>query len=559
MPVSYTNPRYPFRTPPEIADGHTGRYPVVVVGAGLVGLTAAVDLATRGVPVVVLDEDDTVSFGSRSVCTAKRSLEIFTRLGVGGRIREKGIVWSRGSVHVGDREVYRFDLQPDPGHRFPAFVNIQQYYVEELLVDRAAELPPIDLRWKSKVVECTPRAERVDLTVETPEGRYELACDWLLAADGVRSTVRDQLSLRASGTDYHEHFLITDVVVETDRTAERRFWFRPPFHDGQTALMHKQPDNVWRIDLQLGRDADPEAETRPERVRERIRRVLGDETPFEIDWISIYSFRCRRLERFRHDRVLFLGDAAHQVSPFGARGGNGGVQDADNVAWKLAEVLASRAPEALLDSYDAERVQAADLDIRASSGSTDFMTPKTRAARLLRDAVLDLATDHLFARQMVNSGRLSVPAVLSHSPLVTPDEDTFDAPSMMPGAPAMDAPVVVTGSDGWLLDHIGPSFTALIGASGEADLPEALPRLDPPIAYVVVAPPGARIDPQPGVAILMDGQGLVRVRYDLRPGTLYLFRPDQHVAARRRGWCADWLAAALDRALARGLTATGRR
>jgi 3-(3-hydroxy-phenyl)propionate hydroxylase len=558
MPVSYTNPRYPFRTPPEIAEGRAGRYPVVVVGAGLVGLTAAVDLATRGVPVVVLDDDDTVSFGSRSVCTAKRSLEILDRLGAGSRVAEKGIVWNRGTIHVGEQEVYRFDLLPEQGHKFPAFVNIQQYYVEEFLVERARALPLVDMRWKSRIVSCRPGPDRVDVAVETPEGGYDLSCDWLLACDGVRSTVRDQLGLQSSGTDYHERFLITDVVVETDRPAERRFWFRPPFHDGQSALMHKQPDNVWRIDLQLGPDADPEADTRPESVRRRIARVLGPDTPFEIDWISIYSFRCRRLERFRHGRVFFLGDAAHQVSPFGARGGNGGIQDADNLAWKLAEVIAGRAPDALLDSYDAERVPAADTDILASSRSTDFMTPKTKAARRLRDAVLGLAEEYAFARRMANSGRLSVPAVLADSPLNTPDTDAFDAPRAVPGAAAVDAPVGAGDRGAWLVERIGPGFTALIYASLQADLPAALPVLDPPVAFRVVAPPGSRVVVPPGADLLEDTLGLVRARYDLEPGTVYLFRPDQHVAGRRRGWSADWLAAALDRALARDRSDTGR-
>jgi len=127
--------------------------------------------------------------------------------------------------------------------------------------------------------------------------------------------------------------------------------------------------------------------------------MLGPDVDFELEWVSVYSFRCRRMARFRHDRVLFAGDSAHQVSPFGARGGNGGIQDADNLAWKLAAVLDEKATPDLLDSYDIERLPASDENILNSTRSTDFMTPKTPVSRAFRDAVLDLAVDAPFARR----------------------------------------------------------------------------------------------------------------------------------------------------------------
>ena len=183
------------------------------------------------------------------------------------------------------------------------------------------------------------------LTVETPDGRYRLDADWVIAADGARSAVRDLLGLGFEGVTFEEKFLIADVCMAADFPTERRFWFDPPFHSGQSALMHRQPDNVWRIDLQLGPDADVAEEQRPERVLPRLKRALGDRD-FELEWVSIYRFNCRRLDRFVHGRVIFAGDSAHQVSPFGARGGNSGVQDAENLAWKLAAVLQGRAGRA---------------------------------------------------------------------------------------------------------------------------------------------------------------------------------------------------------------------
>jgi hypothetical protein len=238
-------------------------------------------------------------------------------------------------------------------------------------------------------------------------------------------------------------------------STERRFWFDPPFHPGQSVLLHKQADGMWRVDFQLGWDADPVEERKPENITPRVRALLDSigfaEVQFQIGWASVYTFACQRMERFRHGRVLFAGDSAHGVSPFGARGANSGVQDADNLAWKLAAVLKGDAPDALLDSYASEREFAADENIRHSTRATDFITPKSEVSRLFRDAVLALTRRHAFARTLVNSGRLSVPAVLRDSPLNTVDADAFEG-AMVPGAAAADAPTVCAdGSTGWLL------------------------------------------------------------------------------------------------------------
>ena len=169
-----------------------------------------------------------------------------------------------------------------------------------------------------------------------------------------------------------------------DRT-ERWFWFDPPFHPGQSVLLHREADNVWRIDFQLGWDADPEAEKQPERVMPRIRAMLDSQgyaqIGFELEWVSVYTFPCRRMASFRHGRVLFAGDAAHQVSPFGARGANSGVQDADNLLWKLQLVLDGAAPAALLDSYSAERAFAADENLLNAPAPPTSSRPRAAPPR----------------------------------------------------------------------------------------------------------------------------------------------------------------------------------
>jgi 3-(3-hydroxy-phenyl)propionate hydroxylase len=519
-----------------------GRYEVAVVGGGLVGLTVALDLARRGVRVLLLDEDQTVSLGSRAICFAKRTLEIYDRLGLGARILSKRVVWNRGTVFVHDRAVYSFDLLPEEGHCFPAFVNLQQYYAEEWLTEACRATGLVELRWRHRVSGVANRVDGVALTVDTPDGLLRIEADWLLACDGARSSIAEALGLPFSGQVFHDRFLIVDVVMERDLPAERRFWFNPPFHPGGSVLLHRQPDNVWRIDFQLGPDADPEAEKAPARVRARVAAMLGKDARFEIEWVSAYTFRCRRLAKFRHGRIFFLGDAAHQVSPFGARGGNGGVQDADNLGWKLHAVLTGMAGEALLDSYDAERIPASDENIEASTRSTEFITPKGDAARAYRDAVLELSEAYPFARALVNSGRLSRPAILAGSPLNTPDDGAWTASSSPPGAVAIDAPVRVDGRDDWLLRHLGGDEFSLLLFGGAGDFRDAeLARL--PVRPVLVS------NTRSGGA-LWDHSGVAAARYDARTGTAILLRPDQHVAARWRHLDPEAVATARRRALA---------
>jgi 3-(3-hydroxy-phenyl)propionate hydroxylase len=517
------------------------RRPVAVVGAGPVGLALAIDLAQRGIPVVLLDNDCTLSTGSRAICFAKRTLEIFDRLGCGQAMVDKGVSWNVGRVFFRDQQVYSFDLLPEGGHARPAFINLQQYYVEGFLAERAAELPLIDLRWKNAVVAAQPHEDHVVLTVETPDGPYPLEAEYVAACDGSRSALRRLLGLETKGRTFRDRFLIADVRMKHEAPAERWFWFDPEFHPNQSVLLHRQPDGVWRIDFQLGWDADPEEEKKPENIIPRVKALLAQSAmkdfEFELEWASVYTFSCLRMDRFRHGRVLFAGDAAHGVSPFGARGANSGVQDADNLGWKLAAVLRQQAPEGLLDTYAAEREFAADENIRHSTRSTDFITPKSAVSRLFRDAVLELARTQPFARSLVNSGRLSTPATLVDSTLNTADADAFAGP-MVPGAPAVDAPVTLPdGSAANLLSRLGAGFTLLFAGVP----PAALRDVDASgIAFTLL---GIGTD-------IGDPDGLLARRYDLHPGSAYLLRPDQHVCARWRQVDAGRVGAAIRRALA---------
>ncbi|WP_428698924.1 FAD-dependent oxidoreductase [Stappia sp.] len=535
MTKIFETPLYPYvRSADQDAD-RPARHGVVVLGAGPVGLATAIDLAQQGVAVLVLDENDKVSWGSRAICFAKRPLEILDRLGCGQKMVDKGVVWNLGKVFFDERKVYDFNLLPEGGHKRPAFINLQQYYLEQYLVERALEIGHdtglLELRGGNRVSAVTPHEGGVELTVETPDGPYRIAADWLIACDGAGSPTRSMMGLDFQGRVFEDNFLIADVVMKADFPTERWFWFDPPFNKGQSALLHRQPDDVWRIDLQLGWDIDREAEKDPARVREKLKAMLGEKVEFELEWVSIYTFQCRRMEKFRHGRVIFAGDAAHQVSPFGARGANSGFQDTDNLAWKLKLVVDGKAPESLLDSYDEERVFAADENILNSSRSTDFITPKSHASRVFRDAVLELAEHHAFARPLVNSGRLSLPAIYDGSPLNGPDCAAMPARTR-PGAPASDAPV----ASGWLIDRLGNRFQLV---TIDAEAPDGL-VID-----------GIEVE-RVALSAADDPSGALRERYlGEATSAVYLMRPDQHVAARWPAYDAGAVAQALHLATGR--------
>lgn len=523
---------YPYARVADQDRAEPARHKVIVIGAGPVGLAFALDLALRGVPVLVLDDNEGIGEGSRAICFAKRALEICDRLGAADAMLEKGVVWNRGKVFRDDRLIYEFDLLPETGHRIPAFINLQQPYFEKYLHDRIveaqAEGAPIEIRGGNRVESVEPAQNHVCLKVQTPDGAYRLEADWLVACDGARSPVRSMLGLGFEGRVFEDNFLIADVRMKADFPTERWFWFEPHFRSGDSALLHKQPDGEWRIDFQIGWNIDREKELRPENIRARVDAMLGPDVEYELVWTSIYTFQCRRMQKFRHGRVFFAGDSAHQVSPFGARGANSGLQDGENLAWKLKMVIDGIAPDRLLDTYGIERIHGADENILNSTRATDFITPKSTVSKMFRNAALDLAEKTPFARAFVNSGRLSVPCVYDGLPLNGSDCAGMPARTR-PGAPLPDAPV----GDGWLL-HLFRGDFALLAIDAEA--PDELKAHG--LTLKTVKFPAA-------------GNHALRERYlGECQSAVYLVRPDQHVVARWEFFDAEAVAAALRRALA---------
>jgi 3-(3-hydroxy-phenyl)propionate hydroxylase len=514
--MAYTLPTFPWHRAPE-QDGATPRHPVAIVGGGLTGLTAACDLATRGIPVVLLDEDDTVGVrgaSSRGICYAQRSLEIFERLGIYDRIAAKGARWSVGRVLVDHEEIYAFDLAQGSASRQPPFINIQQFYVEWYLADRLAELPAADLRWRHKVTGARPAHDHVKLDVETPEGRYVLEASWVIDASGLGSAVRTSLGVETRPQQGVDRWCISDVRFHDPVPPERWTWVQAPFNEGRAVWQHQMADGVWRIDYQMDPDITPEQAGSDEVATARLRAHLGETTEIELVWVGPWGYRTHLLDDFRHGRVFFAGDAAHVFSPFGARGGNSGIQDAENLAWKLAFVIQGIAPETLLDSYSAERRPAAAFNIMTTERSARFIAPRSPFERALRDATLGLARRYEFARRVVNMGRMSAPFVYADSPLTTNGGDA--APNV--GFRFAD------GREGSLADLLRHgSFAVLLGTATKT-------------------PPGLPIWT---IGTDLHGETIAAL---VPPGTALVIRPDQHIAARLDAADLDSLHAAIARA-----------
>ena len=521
----YVLPRYEYRKPPELSGGGAPFYPAVVVGAGLGGLTAALELGRRGVQTLLLDDDDTVGaqgLSSRGICHAKRSLEIYDRFGVAERVRAKGVTWNEGDVFVRDERIFRFDLQPERDQKFPAFVNLQQFYVEQYLVEALARVPAVDLRWKNRVVDVRQAADHVALEVETPDGRYRLRARYVVGADGAHSVLREKLGAKdAESALFENHWCIADVRMPGAPGAVRKAYLDAPQNDGGAIWYHQMADGVWRTDWLISHYEDPDEEAKPERAKERLRKLLGPDTPFELVWVGPWRFRRRVLERMTHGRVFFLGDASAQHSPFGARGGNRAVQDANNLGWKLALVLQERARAALLDTYELERHFAARENVEIASRSAMFIAPETDGQRRVRDAWLELARRHAWARPMVNVGRLSVASVYGFSPLNLED-GALAAPAAQPGAAAPDGRI----EGGFFVDRLGDGFVVVY-----------FDALGPAVEDAVT------------IEVPREGHEALFARYGVTEQATYVFRPDGHVLARCPGIDSVFARKAIERVL----------
>ncbi|PZO20769.1 MAG: FAD-dependent oxidoreductase, partial [Burkholderiales bacterium] len=430
--------------------------------------------------------------------------------------------WVGGRSYWRHNEVLHFQMPSEPTQRFAPMVNIQQFYVEEFSHRAAQAGGSSQVQWSSRVTGVNPLADGVEAVVSTAKGLQTVRADWLVACDGGRSTVREQLGLQLEGTQYEGRYVIVDVVQKTRRAVERLAWFDPPSNPGSTILMHRQPDDVWRIDYQIRDDEDPLEAVKPENVLPRVQShlaMIGETEPWVPLWISIYNAKCLTLPSYRHGRVMFAGDAAHLVPIFGVRGLNSGLDDAGNLAWKLARVVRGQSPDVLLDSYSTERVHAARENIAYGAKSTEFMAPPNFAYRLMREATLRLAEGDAQVRSLINP-RQSTPITYVGSALNVAATGGWSHDAAAPGAPAPEA-LLQDGQGAFhLSSRFGRDFLVLVFGPGGEPVP-ALPGL----ALLGIDP-------------AMDVNGQAWQRYGLsgaQDKALVLVRPDGYVMGRWHG------------------------
>ncbi|RFS17812.1 FAD-dependent monooxygenase [Emticicia sp. C21] len=491
-------------------------FKVTIAGSGLTGLTLALLLAKRGVEVLLLDEKSEIGKGSKAICFSRRTLEIFDKLGVVKPVFGQGVQWNKGRIFFRNQEIHSFDLLPDKYAKYPAFVNISQYEVEKILVAAVQQEKLIDMRWQHRIKSLETSIEGNTIQIITPEGEQALTSDFLIACDGSKSTIRRLMNLEMTGSRSEEKFLIIDFRMEADFPSERWFWFAPPHNEQETILLHKQPNNIWRLDVKLGKEVPETIVNDHDFVIKKIKQVVRDK-PVSIDWVSLYRFSNKMLENFVHGSVVFAGDAAHVFSPFGARGANSGMHDADNLAWKLAEIVNNKATAKLLQTYNHERLGACKQNITCTINSTQFISPPTVKAISVRDSILLQAVGDVVAKKQINCGRLSVPnaySSYSHS-----EEGEWNSIETSPGRCIKDCLMY----DGYLIEKLNSEFTLLINSDNHSA------NIDTDFAANNIHI----------LAITNDGSPALIDLYELTPDAAYLITPDQYILGRWKNFTPD--------------------
>ncbi len=488
--------------------------PIIIVGGGPVGMTEALLLANLEVPAVILEATEQRDpIGSKALCMQRDVLDVLERVGCGDRLLAEGVTWTMGRTYYRHHELFQITFPEIGDNHYPPFVNVGQDRTEYWLEDAVDRSDLIELRYGHAAAELDQNGDAVQVVAETDRGTVPVEGEYVIGADGSRSTMRKLMGAGFPGKSFDDKFLICDIRAELGFADERRFFFDPEWNPDRQVLIHPQADSVWRIDWQVPPDFDLEEEKRSGGLDQRIRKIVGT-SDYEIVWLSVYRFHQRIADTFRVGRAFLAGDAAHIVSPFGARGLNSGIQDAENLAWKLAFVRHGWAAPGLLDSYNIERRAAAEENLAITGATMDFLVPPTPELWERRRQTLEAAVGNPQAREMVDSGQLAQPFDYADSPLTTPPNLET---SISPGMLVPDAPVVAAaGGKTRLRLLMGRSF--LVITTGDPSRLDEVGGLSPmPIDVFSLE--------------MLDVAGVLSATLRLPAETAAIIRPDGHLAA----------------------------
>ena len=500
--------------------------PVLITGAGPVGMTAALLLARWQVPTIVLEAAaEHAIVGSRAICFQRDVLDIFNRIGCADNIVAEGVTWTTGRTYYGKRELFAITFSSRGPSTLPPWVNISQSSVERTLLEKATAEPLIELRRGLRVTGVTANEDSVEVAAATATATTRLRGSYLIAADGGRSTVRQLLGIGFPGQSFDDQFLICDIRADLPFPNERRFFFDPQWNPGRQVLLHQCPDGVWRIDWQVPDDFDLAAEQANGGLDDRVRQVTAG-APYEIVWATAYRFHERVAAHMAQGRVFLAGDAAHLFAPFGARGLNSGIADAENIAWKLGLVLHGQAAPALLESYHAERWAAAQENLRVTSQTMEFLAPQTAELRQARTRLLQQAVTDPSARSQINSGKLAEPYWYTASSLTTPGPSLVGFPvepgalrPPVPGVLCPDGPCDRVTPAARLRQLFGRSFVVLTSSPAAADSAAE-------IATASMAAPVRSYS-----LARLDSTGALRTALAATSESVHVVRPDGYLAA----------------------------
>lgn len=545
----YSYKIYPYfhTTSNTIADQNT----VTVVGAGPVGMTSALLLAKQGVNVILLSSEQQLSEGSRALVYTKRSMEILNSAGAAKKMLAKLLPWTHGNSIYKGQVAFRMASPTNENDQFAPLNNLQQNWLEDYLLQTISEHSNIEVRWGNKVVAETQSEEGVTLTVHTPEGQYQHFSHWVIAADGGRSGIRERMKLKMEGASYEGKFVIADIRIKLDYPTERLAYFSPDWNPGNTILMHREPDDIWRFDYQLDPLITPEEALKPENlykaVNDQLKMIGKEHLEWEMDWSTVYSARALTLNDYVHNRILFVGDAAHLLPIFGVRGANTGFQDAFDLSWKLAGVIKGWAPEEFLKSYTFDRVGAAREIIAEAGKSTRFMAPPTTGFRLLRDAVLSLSLEHEFVRPLYH-WRTSRPHAYIHSPLNSKIDDNSNMAKATENGSLIPNLKFADGS--FLYDYINGKFSVVF-INYNDEIPNQLiteinllKERKIPIQLIVLNV-DSKATTQAGINLSISPES-AKERMCADGNIIYLVRPDHHINARWLNYRKNSLTAVFD-------------
>ena len=499
--------KYPKFKAPDFSLNKEKSINVGIVGAGPIGLTAALTLAKYGVSSTLFESKDTFNDGSRAICIARQSFHIFDSIGVVEPFLDKALGWTKGRSFYRGEQILEFDMPDSRNQKYRPMYNLEQQYIEKFLCDEAIRSPKINIRWLSEVESIEVENDFSTLMIRDPNQFYQIRADWVLASDGANSTLRNSMNLRLNGDNHEGHYIIVDIQMEHDYPTIRRALFDPNCRRDGTVLIHKQPENIWRIDYQITNHEDPEEAIKEDNIRKSISSILeeiGYSGSWELEWWSNYSANTLALDNFRNNSVFFVGDSAHIVPIFGVRGLNNGLADAQNIGWKLAYILKYNASKNLLDSYSPER-RGATLDVFSNAiKSTRFMTPPSYGWLIMRDAALSLALRHKFAGLLANPRQME-PYKYINSPLTLDDDKRFNS-GPVPG----DVLENFRLKDGYLSDRLKNGFNVLWFGKKPDDYKNT-PNLN---------------------LISLDPHSEIARFYGSINKSAYLIRPDMHIAGR---------------------------